>query len=113
MGMTRVYGYDTANRLMSVVNTMAAGNSAQGTTADTDEYDYTYDKDSNRQTETRKTDNQMTRSIGYGYDALDRVTSASYTTPGGSPTASGLTYGYDPVGNRMTQNGTNLAGASA
>lgn len=65
-GMQRLYGYDNADRVTSIVNTLGA--------SDTQEFNYSYDANSNRESETRKFNSQTTRSISYQYDALNRLT---------------------------------------
>jgi RHS repeat-associated protein len=71
-GMSRVYGYDNADRLKSVINTFGSGNSEQ--------FSYDYDSNSNRTAETRKLNAQTIRTVSYGFDDLDRLTRASYTS---------------------------------
>jgi RHS repeat-associated protein len=103
-GMKREYAYDDADRLTQVTNTAGTG---------LQQFVYGYDLNSNRVTETRKVDGQTTRAITYSYDRLDRLTAASYTTPGQRPTnppaGQSVSYtealrsdgfDYDAVGNR-------------
>jgi RHS repeat-associated protein len=109
--MKREYTYDNADRLTQLTNTAGTGAQAQ-----TQQFVYTYDQNSNRETETRKINGQVTRSMTYAYDLLDRLTSANYAAPGqprpadppASQTASyteGLKhqtgFDYDAVGNRL------------
>lgn len=82
------YGYDTADRLTSVVNKKAGPTTISSFT-------YTLDKIGNR--------TQMVELTGthtYQYDALYRLTQVTY--PG--PQTDGYT--YDALGNRLTKNGT-------
>ena len=66
-GMTRAFAYDGADRLTRVTNTL-------GGAGQTEEYSYTYDANSNRESETKKFNGSVFRSVNYGYDALDRLT---------------------------------------
>jgi RHS repeat-associated protein len=68
-GMSRVYGYDNADRLTSIVNQTAGGS---------EEFGYGYDGEANRVSESRKRNGELVRTISYGYDELERVTSAGY-----------------------------------
>lgn len=102
-GMSRLYAYDHANRVKQIVNTLGAGQAQ--------EYDYTYDTNSNRLTETRKLNGQTTRSLAYSYDSLDRLTQVNTTTAAPASTSS-INYAYDGVGNRRSESGTDLSGAS-
>ncbi|HEY0174646.1 MAG TPA: Ig-like domain-containing protein, partial [Pyrinomonadaceae bacterium] len=105
-GMKRAYGYDAADRVKSVVNTVGAGQA--------EEYAYSYDRNSNRVGESRKFNGAETRSAAYGFDTLNRLTSASYTQGGGpaAPT-SRMDYSYDAAGNRLTARGEEPGGAGA
>lgn len=107
-GMKREYAYDNADRLTQVTNTVGTDPSVQ-----TQQFVYGYDPNSNRASETRKVDGQTTRAISYTYDLVDRLASASYTTPGQRPAnpAPGQSvsytetmrsdgFDYDAVGNR-------------
>lgn len=107
-GAKREYGYDNADRLTSLTNTL--------NTQTSELFNYTYDPNSNRASETRKQNGVGTRAINYDYDLLNRLTSANYTTPaadmtppppGGSRQVTEATrlkgYGYDKVGNRLTE----------
>jgi YD repeat-containing protein len=109
-GMRRDYSYDRADRLTSVTN--------QINTTDSEEFVYSYDGNSNRSTEMRNQNGRMSRAITYGYDLLDRLTEAAYTTPGQRPAnpAAGQSvsytegtrlagFDYDAVGNRTTVTG--------
>jgi RHS repeat-associated protein len=102
-GMQRVYTYDHANRVKSITNTLGA--------TDTEEFDYSYDANSNRTGETRKFNGSTTRSLTYGYDPLNRLTSANYGALSAGGT-SAINYTYDPMGNRLTETGTDPSGAS-
>jgi RHS repeat-associated protein len=80
------YGYDVADRLTSVVNRNA--------TSTFSNFAYTLDAVGNR--------TQFTDALGtnvFVYDALNRVTSATYS-------GSGETYTYDSLGNRLTKGAT-------
>jgi RHS repeat-associated protein len=107
-GQKREYAYDNADRLTQITNTVGTGSAIK-----TQQFVYGYDQNSNRTNETRKQNNQIIRSVTYDYDLLDRLTSASYTTPGQRPenppagqsanyteTARSTSFGYDEVGNR-------------
>ncbi|MDX6694606.1 MAG: hypothetical protein QOF02_2209 [Blastocatellia bacterium] len=110
--MRREYAYDNADRLTQVTNTIGSGAQAQ-----TQQFVYTYDANSNRETETKKLNGQAARTNAYAYDLLDRLTNASYAAPGqprpANP-AAGQTasytdssthitgFGYDAAGNRLT-----------
>ncbi len=109
-GMKREYAYDNADRLTKVTNTTGTAATPQ-----TQEFLYGYDANSNRESETRKFNGQTTRGITYGYDLLDRLTTASYATAAQRPanpavgqSASyteglrGTSFDYDAVGNRTT-----------
>src|SRR5882724_2621933 len=109
-GMKREYGYDNADRLTKVTNTTGTAATPQ-----TQEFLYGYDANSNRESETRKFNGQTTRGITYGYDLLDRLTTASYATAGQRPanpavgqsasygeSLRGTSFDYDAVGNRTT-----------
>jgi RHS repeat-associated protein len=64
--MRRDYRYDDADRLTGVVNTLGA--------AQSEEYAYTYDANSNRLTETKSFNGAPFRTVAYTYDTLDRLT---------------------------------------
>lgn len=111
-GQKREYAYDNADRLTQITNTVGTDSAIR-----TQQFVYGYDPNSNRANETRKQNNQIIRSVTYDYDLLDRLTSASYTTPGQRPanpaagqsvnyteTARSTSFGYDDVGNRTTSN---------
>ena len=107
-GLKREYNYDNADRVSSIKNTV--GVNAQGT--QTQEFIYGYDPNSNRLSETRKTDGATSKQLAYNYDELNRLTLSTETTP--APTtqpAPGQSIqvtenslltgnGYDAVGNR-------------
>lgn len=98
-GMERLTGYDAADRLTSVENR---------TGSTTERFTYGLDLNSNRESEVRSLDGVVRRSVQYGYDLVDRLTSAAYTTPavGETPASTRtVTYGYDAVGNRLTEAG--------
>jgi RHS repeat-associated protein len=106
-GMRRDYTYDAADRLTNVNNHISA--------TESEEFSYTYDANANRATETRRQNGQTIRNITYGYDLIDRLTSASYTSlgqrPANPPAGQSANYtesirsttsGFDKVGNRET-----------
>jgi len=106
-GAVRLYGYDSGNRLTSVENTWTGGS---------ERFDYGYDVGSNRKTEERRVDGQLVRSVAYKHDVEDRLTEAAYTTPaaGGNPAVTrAVTWGYDLVGNRTREVGTDPATGAA
>jgi RHS repeat-associated protein len=74
-GMQRSYSYDNADRLTKVTNALGGGAS--------EEFIYTYDANSNRQTETRKRDETPHRTLSYQYDELNRLTKVGYSTRNG------------------------------
>lgn len=92
-GMKREFGYDLADRLTSIHNTVGAS---------TETYEYEYDSGSNRTVERRLLDGQLERSVGFAYDSLNRLTSAGYTSNGTTRTVG---YEYDAVGNRTREFG--------
>ena len=111
-GLRREYTYDNADRLTEITNTVGTDSGGQ-----TQQFVYGYDKNSNRTSETRKQNGQTIRSVSYDYDLLDRLTTASYTTPGqrpaNPPAGQSVSYteslrstdfGYDFVGNRTSSN---------
>ncbi len=87
-GVNTSYGYDSLSHLLSVLH--QAGSTVL------DGASYTYDSAGNRQSKT----NYLTGvTSNYGYDPLYELTQV---TQGGSTTE---TYGYDPVGNRLSSLG--------
>ncbi len=87
-GVNTSYGYDSLSHLLSVLH-QAGANTLDGAS-------YTYDSAGNR---TAKTNYQNGVTSNYGYDLLYELTQV---TQGGSTTE---TYGYDPVGNRLSSSG--------
>jgi RHS repeat-associated protein len=85
-GLERNYNYDGADRLLSVKNSLGTDQLNQ---PQTEEFNYTYDANSNRQTETKKYGGQMFRSASYDYDVVDRLSQADFTN-GASSTSTGL-----------------------
>jgi RHS repeat-associated protein len=83
-GLERRYGYDRADRLRSVTNLVGQGQ--------TEEYLYTYDKNSNVETQTKKFGGAVFRDVAYGYDILNRLTQVD-NTAGGTSTSSGPVHG--------------------
>ncbi|MGH9821762.1 MAG: RHS repeat-associated core domain-containing protein, partial [Blastocatellia bacterium] len=110
-GMTRSYSYNNGNQLQSVKNTFVAADPSHGITEHSQEFDYGYDGNSNRLSETRQVDTKPARNITYSYDELDRLQTATYANGDGTPAAN-YTYGYDAVGNRSTVSGKDFNGAS-
>jgi YD repeat-containing protein len=97
----REYGYDNADRVSNITNTIGSNSKS---------YDYGYDANSNRNAETKKTDNQVSRNLEYQYDEVDRLKQVKTITPNGQNAAvtNQLDYTYDAVGNRKTEVGTDL-----
>ena len=103
-GLQRRYSYDTANRLLGIDHW-------QGTTQ-VEGADYTLDANGNRLTAGELVaapvggGASLSRTVSYAYDALNRLTGASYTD--GAPTES---YSYDAAGNRpsSTIGGTTIS----
>jgi len=88
-GTSASYGYDGAGRVNQITD--------QNGTSTFASFGYTYDGNGNRKSEVATSGTST-----YGYDVLNRLTSASY--PGGTT----IGYAYDPTGNRttLTTNGT-------
>ena len=101
-GLQREYVYDNADRVSQITNTV----SADGAQTQQEKFDYEYDPNSNPELETRKFNNQTTRTAHYSYDQLNRLTQAAYNTPGATPAANTLNYTYDAAGNRESESGT-------
>ncbi|MFB3903053.1 MAG: Ig-like domain-containing protein, partial [Acidobacteriota bacterium] len=95
-GMLRQYVYDDADRMTGLRNQISA--------TESEELGYGYDADSNRKTEIRKVNGQVSRELSYKYDALERLIQATY---GGT---SVIDYTYDAVGNRKTESGQTPSG---
>jgi RHS repeat-associated protein len=103
-GMKREYGYDNADRVTSIKNTVNA--------AEVQEFIYGYDGNSNRKSETKKLNGTTYRTFGYKYDELNRLSEAKDTTPAPATqpapnqqvtvneTSAIKTFEYDSVGNR-------------
>jgi len=89
-GYVQSYAYDRAGRLTQVDNAKAGSSLSKFT--------YTLDPVGNP-TQVVTT----TETMSYGYDALDRLTSACYTPPTCSGSGTFINYTYDPVGNRLTE----------
>ncbi len=95
--------YDAAGRLTYTVNHAGAVGSAPNGSQLISSFQYTYDVDGNRMTQVEVDANLnggKPITTTFGYDALSRLTSVSYST-GGS-----LAYTYDNAGNRLTEVGT-------
>ena len=85
---TRTFAYDSLSRLK------AATNPEMGTTPTNGTITYQYDNNGNL---TNKTDARSVQT-SYVYDALNRVTSRSYTNePGGQLTTPNVVYTYDDL----------------
>ncbi|MBI2780053.1 MAG: RHS repeat-associated core domain-containing protein [Gammaproteobacteria bacterium] len=95
-GASRRYQYNPDNTLKQVLNRAPGG-------AILSQHDYTYDGIGNRQTHAEQIDG-ATKNWSYGYDALDRLVSAS-------DGATAESYAYDPLNNRTqkTAGGATLA----
>jgi RHS repeat-associated protein len=106
-GLQREYTYDDADRVSQITNTITSAASS----TQQEVFEYGYDRNSNRETETSKLNGITTRTAHYSYDQLNRLTQAAYDTPGGNPIANTLSYTYDAVGNRETETGTTATGA--
>ncbi len=85
-GVTSAYSYDSAGRLAQIEHRDPAAQLLA-------RYTYTLDGVGNR-THVTETVSGATRSIGYTYDPLNRLTTAAYST------GENYAYQYDPVGNR-------------
>lgn len=72
-GMKREYTYDNADRVTGIKNTVNGSESQ--------EFIYGYDANSNRKTETKKLNNNVSRSLTYKYDTLNRLAETKETTP--------------------------------
>jgi RHS repeat-associated protein len=104
-GQQRDYDYDDADRLTRITNQVSGSEKAV--------FEYGYDANSNRTSETRKLNGDIVRAVTYDYDLLDRLKRGDYLTPGQRPAnpapGSSMSYtentrltgfGYDKVGNR-------------
>lgn len=93
-GTTATHGYDAVGRTASIANRQGG--------ALVSSYGYEYDENGNRirQLETNGGPEEETT---YGYDDLDRLTEIEY------PDRT-VSYGYDAVGNRKTEQARNAAG---
>jgi RHS repeat-associated protein len=87
---TTTYAYQNNNWLSSITHKAPGGATLQS-------FAYTYDQNGNRVSQA-----DSTGSTSYGYDALNRLTSAAYPGTYGS-----WTWAYDTVGNRLTQTAPN------
>lgn len=103
-GMKREFGYDNADRVMSIRNTINA--------SEIQEFGYGYDANTNRRSETKKINGGVSRTFAYKFDGLNRLAEARETTPAPNTqpqpsqtiTVNETTdikgYEYDAVGNR-------------
>jgi YD repeat-containing protein len=85
-GTQMTYSYDPASQVSQVLHQL------QATSGQVNKAEYGYNPVGNRTSLTDKRGSQT-----FGYDALDRLTSASHPLLG-TPQA----FAYDPVGNRTT-----------
>ena len=103
-GTLSSYSYDPASRLTSIDNRQ------EGVAKPQSAYAYSLDRVGNRTqvVETRAafdgSNQTVTLTHDYNYDALNRLASATTNTP-----ASSSAYSFDPVGNRTAKTGTALA----
>ena len=94
-GVQRRYSYDTANRLLGIEH-WVGGSEIEGV-------DYTLDPNGNRLTANQLVaapaggGASLSRTVSYTYDALNRLTGATYTDG-----ASTEGYTYDAAGNRLS-----------
>ncbi|MGH7259451.1 MAG: RHS repeat domain-containing protein, partial [Nitrospiraceae bacterium] len=93
-GTQTIYTYDPASQVTNILHKIVA------TSAQINKADYVYNNVGNR---TSLTDKRGAQS--FGYDQLDRLTSASHPLLG-TPQA----FSYDPVGNRTTDGSVHNAG---
>ena len=75
-----------------------------GTSDPSDAESYTYDANGNRLTLTKR---DLTTTIGFGYDPLNRMASKSFAAPN---TAANVAYDYDPAGRPMNALFNNVSG---
>ncbi len=102
-GVATVYDYDARNRLTHLV----AVSPVSGVVSS---YAYTLSPTGNR----ARIEEQDGTTRSYGYDALYRLTDEQVTSSPapGSPTLWRNVFGYDPVGNRLTQQRTETTGGT-
>lgn len=110
-GMKREYSYDDADRMINIRNTVNA--------SEIQEFSYGYDANSNRRSETKKLNGQISRTFGYKFDNLNRLTEAKETTPAPNTqpapmetitvteSSSVKSFEYDAVGNREKEHAHN------
>ena len=101
-GVVATHTYDEADRLSSLTNTRS------GTTVSS--YAYDYDDNGNR-TSQIETNDGLTETTTYTFDALDRLASITYPIDTTYPSGRVVTYGYDAVGNRIRETERNQAAA--
>jgi RHS repeat-associated protein len=101
-GVVASYGYDKADRLLSLTNVK------DGATLSS--YSYTYSPNGNRLTQT-ETNGGLTETTSYTYDALNRLRTVTYPADTAFPQGRVVTYGYDAVGNRISEQTREPGGA--
>jgi YD repeat-containing protein len=107
-GVTQTWGWDDDNHLTSLVAKNSAGTVLRSFT-------YTYvDPANSKPTDLRfSVTDQAANKTTYGYDGLDRLTSAvTKTSNGAGTTTDNYTYAYDPAGNRTGQTAMANGGTS-
>ncbi len=93
-GTKRSYGYDKADRLLSIVTTKGAATVASTV--------YTLDENGNRLTQVQSNGGAAETTV-YSYDKLDRLASVSYPADGAHPNGRKVSYGHDKAGNRTSE----------
>ena len=106
-GMKREYGYDAADRVANITNTINQ--------TDKQRFDYEYDENSNRKKETQSLQGTPRKVLNFTHDLADRLTQTKETTPAPNTqpapsqtinvteTSSLKGHSYDAVGNRLTE----------
>lgn len=92
-GVATTYDYDSAGRLIGMLHAAGATTIQQ--------LQYTLDANGNR---TQMRDNDGISA--FSYDALNRLTNASYPAISGGPSAGNVPYAFDPAGNRTGEGAT-------
>lgn len=96
--------YDSADRVVSIINY------GRDTITPVSRYDYAYDANGNRLTQTEvhsAVNGGSPETTSYAYDALNRLISAAYAN------GASIGYTYDSAGNRLSETGTDpVTGAS-
>jgi RHS repeat-associated protein len=86
------YLYDRSDRMIRIAHTGPLGIMSS--------YDYTYDENGNRSRQI-ETNAGRTETTDYGYDLVNRLQTVTYEV--GTADATQVTYTYDLVGNRLTE----------